>query len=51
MADLKCEYTDIKNVKHQVEHQLIPSDSKDSREQIMEELLTALTRAGKRTPA
>ena len=44
MADLTKEYTDMKDIKHKVEHFTIPADDRNSTEQIMEELLHALTR-------
>ena len=37
MADLKREYTDIKNVKHNVEH-IVLSNDKNSKEQMIEEI-------------
>ena len=43
MAQLKTEYTDLKNVNHHVEHVIVPESDKKSREQIMEELFNALT--------
>ena len=51
MVNLKTEYTDIKEVKHNVEHLTVPADDKNSRERIIEELLNILTRTGKRIPA
>lgn len=51
MVNLKTEYTDVKDVKHNVEHCTVPADDKNSKERIMEELLIALTRKGRRTPA
>ena len=51
MADLKKEYTDIKEIKHKVEHITIHTKEDNSREQIVEELFHALTRPGKRIPA
>ena len=39
MADLTKEYTDMKDIKHKVEHFTIPADDRNSTEQIMEELL------------
>ena len=44
MAGLKEEYTDIRNRTHTVEHIVVPSE--DKREQIVEELIYALTKAG-----
>lgn len=52
MADLRCEYIDAKNRKHSVEHMAAPAaDDKANRERIIEEVLHALTRPGKRIPA
>lgn len=49
MADLTKEYTDVKDIKHKVEHFTVPADDRNNTEQIMEELLHALTRRpGKR---
>ena len=42
MARLRTEYTDVKDVKHRVEHVVVAEDDKKSREQLMEELFTAL---------
>lgn len=47
---MKSEYTDMKAVKHSVEHLTLPADDKDNRERILEELLHALTKTGKRLP-
>ncbi len=43
MANLAKEYTDQKNIRHNVEHLILSSDKKNSKEQIFEELLHALT--------
>lgn len=51
MVQLKTEYTDIKDVKHNVEHHTIPAVDQNSRERIFEELLNALTRRGKHSSA
>lgn len=52
MTDLTKEYTDVKDIKHKVEHFTVPADDRNSTEQIMEELLQALTRKpGKRIMA
>lgn len=51
MDNLRTEYTDVRDVKHNVEHFTVPADDKNSKEQIVEELLNALTRTGKHTPA
>lgn len=47
MTNLMKEYTDIKNVKHKVEHLVLPADDTDSKEQILKELFHALTRSHK----
>ena len=47
MASLKQEYIDIKDVKHHVEHLSLSVKSDDSREQLVEDLLRALTKSGK----
>lgn len=51
MMNLTTEYTDIKDVKHNVQHLTVPTDDKNNREQIVEELLNALTKPGKRISA
>jgi len=51
MEKLKKEYTDIRNVKHKVEHMTVSDQEGGSRERIAQELLQALTRPGKRVPA
>ena len=48
MTNLKQEYIDIKGVKHRVEHLTIPGQEKTSREQIVQELFTVLTKPGKK---
>lgn len=45
MAALRNEYTDIKNVKHNVEHLTLPAEDNTTRERIIGELLHALTKA------
>lgn len=47
MANLKQEYIDIKDIKHHVEHLSLSVKSDDSREQLVEDLLRALTKSGK----
>lgn len=42
MITLAKEYTDTKDIRHKVEHHVISSDNKNSREQILEELFKAL---------
>ena len=51
MDNLKKEYTDVKKNKHKVNHLSLSSEDKNSREQIVEELVKVLTRPGKRIPA
>jgi len=52
MDNLKKEYTDIKEIKHNVEHIIIVSDKENnSRERIIEDLFHALTRPSKRISA
>lgn len=51
MAQLKTEYTDVKDVKHQVEHVIVTENDKKSREQLMEELYSALARKNSPIPA
>ena len=50
MAKLRTEYTDIKDVTHHVEHLTVSEGDKKNREQLMEELFTALTKKDKRIP-
>lgn len=45
MTSLKKEYIDTKNIKHKVEHTLASDETRNSREQIVEELFNALTRS------
>lgn len=47
MADLTKEYTDIKDIKHNVEHLVVTSEDNNSKERIITELLNALTRPGR----
>ena len=49
MPELRTEYTDRKGVSHHVEHILLTE--KEQREQLMEELYTALTRESGKIPA
>lgn len=44
MADLTKEYIDMKDNRHKVEHWTLSADDRKSTEQIMEELLQALTK-------
>ena len=48
MAKLQTEYTDIKGVKHPVEHTTVGGEDKKDREQLLEELYNVLTRKNKR---
>jgi len=50
MANLKEEYTDIKNRTHLVKHVIVQPEGEGNREHIMEELLHALTVTGKKLP-
>jgi len=51
MANLKEEYTDVRNRTHKVEHIVVPVEDKAAREQIVEELFQALTGTGEEGPA
>ena len=51
MANLKKEYTDIRNRTHSVEHIVVSTEDKADQERLMEELLYALTRTGKEITA
>lgn len=51
MANLKDEYTDIKDRKHRVEHFTVHEEDPANRERLKEELFLALTRTEKRIPA
>ena len=51
MANLKEEYTDIRDRTHSVEHVVVPTEDKADQERLMEELLYALTRTGRDIPA
>ncbi|MBP0965481.1 MAG: hypothetical protein J5999_09365 [Oscillospiraceae bacterium] len=44
MMKLLNEYTDIGNVRHKVEHTVLPEKDNYSRERILEELMLALTK-------
>ena len=50
MANLKDEYTDIRDRTHSVEHVVVSAEDKAAQERIMEELLYALTRTGRDSP-
>jgi hypothetical protein len=43
MEDLKRSYTDIRNVTHRVEHQVVPAADAEDREQLLAALVDALT--------
>lgn len=47
MANLKKEYTDIRNQTHTVEHIVMPVEDITAREQIIEELFCILAKTGK----
>ena len=51
MANLKKEYTDIRDQTHTVEHIVVPTKDKTTREEIVEELFDTLTRTGKKISA
>lgn len=44
MTNLKTEYTDVKDIKHKVEHFIVSNNDGNSRERVVEELLHALTK-------
>lgn len=43
MTQLRSEYTDIKSIKHRVEHLTLPSAHSADKERLVEELARALT--------
>ena len=51
MANLKDEYTDIKDRKHRVEHFTVHEEDPANRERLKEELFLALTRTETHIPA
>lgn len=51
MATLAKEYTDIKDIKHKVEHLFISDIDQNSKEQILEELLHVLVKPKRHIPA
>lgn len=51
MADLIKEYTDIRNMKHKVEHLTVLIEEENGRERVLEELFCALSKTGRRKPA
>lgn len=48
MLNLASEYVDTKNVKHNVEHIILPEKDYISKERILEELLSVLAKKSKR---
>ena len=50
MANLKKEYTDIRDRTHSVEHIVVSTKDKADQERLMEELLYALTKTGRDIP-
>ena len=51
MDNLKKEYTDVKDIKHKVEHLTVSDKDDSNRERIIEDLFHALTKPGKRISA
>ena len=51
MSKLITEYTDTKDVKHQVEHTTVAEDNQKNREQLLDELVNALDKKDKRISA
>ena len=51
MANLKTEYVDVKDKKHQIEHLIVSDEEKNNKKQVVEELFHALTRPSKRITA
>lgn len=51
MTALIKEYTDIKDIRHKVEHHLAPGNDKRSREQLLDDLIHALEKPKKHHPA
>ena len=47
MANLKEEYTDIRDRTHSIEHVVVSAEDKADQERLLEELLYALTRTGR----
>lgn len=48
MIKLASEYVDIKNNKHNVEHIIMPENDNISKERILEEIMSALTKKSKK---
>ena len=51
MANLKNEYTDIKNIRHKVQHFTVKTNDFIGREYLMKELFLALTKKNKNISA
>ena len=51
MANLKNEYTDIKNIRHKVQHFTVKTNDFIGREYLMKELFFALTKKNKNISA
>lgn len=51
MLKLKTEYTDLKDVKHRVEHKTAADDIGRTKEQILDELMNALVKKDRQLSA
>lgn len=51
MSKLITEYTDMKGVKHKVEHITVAEENHKNREQLLDELVNALDKKDKRISA
>ena len=51
MATLTKEYTDIKDIRHNVEHLVVPANDKRHRDQLLDELFHALIKPKKHNRA
>ncbi len=51
MATLTKEYTDIKDIRHNVEHLVMPDDDKRHRDQLLDELFHVLIKPHDRAQA
>ena len=51
MANLKTEYIDARDVKHDVEHLTVAGGSGRNQEQLLEDLYAALAKPDQRIPA
>lgn len=49
MLNLASEYVDTKNIKHNVEHIILPEKDYASKERVLEELFLALTKKSPKT--